>query len=223
MTPFQRHQMLNPAYGCYIWPSALVMAEFVWFFKSEFENKVLLEVGAGTSLPSLLLAKASILKRAILSDTQSTLPVIQGCVDLNTLEIPVHIQALNWGTFGTAEDSIDTFVQNTVEAKWNTKIDYIIGSDTFYEPSQFENLLTLVSYVIHQHNPQCKFITAYQERSPKRSIQYLLDKWHLKCKLIPKESFDFDEIKYTHPEDSLSKVKVNAGSLSSVFVLEISR
>lgn len=87
---------------------------------------------------------------------------------------------------------------------------------------EFENLLVLVSYVIHHHNSKCRFFTAYQERSPKRSIQYLLDKWKLQCRHIPKDSFEFDELKYIDREEGLSEVIVSAGTLSSVFLLEIS-
>jgi hypothetical protein len=76
--------------------------------------------------------------------------------------------------------------------------------------------------VIHKHNENCKFYTTYQERSPKRSIQYLLDKWRLKSRQILKDSFQFDELKYIDNEDDESEVKVNAGTLSSVFLLEIS-
>jgi hypothetical protein len=87
---------------------------------------------------------------------------------------------------------------------------------------EFENLLVLVSYVIHRHNPNCKFYTTYQERSPKRSIQYLLDKWKLQCRQISLDSFDFDQLKYIDAEDESSEVKVSAGTLGSVFLLEIS-
>jgi hypothetical protein len=87
---------------------------------------------------------------------------------------------------------------------------------------EFENLLVLVSYIIHNHNPNCKFFTTYQERSPKRSIQYLLDRWDLQCRQISIESFDFDELKYIDAKDETSKVKVSAGALGSVFLLEIS-
>lgn len=86
---------------------------------------------------------------------------------------------------------------------------------------EFENLLVLVSYVIHHHNPNCHFFTTYQERSPKRSIQYLLDKWKLQCRQIPNDSFDFDELKYIDRDQELSEVIVSAGTLSSVFLLEI--
>ena len=172
----------------------------------------------------------------ILSDIPDIIPVVKDCLSLNQITNKnIWINAIEWGSFGT-ENSIDTLI-----AKLDHKMDYILGSDTFYEPSrnvdqiahavfhvadfvvEFENLLVLVSYVIQHHNPSCKFFTTYQERSPKRSIQYLLDKWKLKCRLIPKEAFDFDETKYMDDqENTQSQVKVHAGTLSSVFLLEIS-
>lgn len=38
------YQVLDAAYGCYIWPSALVMGEFVWHQRDLFKNKTVLEV-----------------------------------------------------------------------------------------------------------------------------------------------------------------------------------
>ena len=73
-----------------------------------------------------------------------------------------------------------------------------------------------------------------------------MDKWGLQCKLIPRESFEFDELRFTddntmsidyseeeeeeeeeaeeiHPnKDHIQSVKMNANSLSSVFMLVIS-
>lgn len=175
----------------------------------------------------------------IVTDIESILPVIHDCLKLNDIQETVRIEALEWGQFGSPK-SIDYLIRNTVQAEWDTKIDYIIGSDTFYDPSgkkrlnkndknsyisyiEFENLLVLVSYVIHQHNQNCVFFTAYQERSPKRSIQHLLDKWDLQCRLIPKDLFEFDELKYIDDEDDESEIKVNSGTLSSVFMLEITK
>ncbi|CAO3635159.1 unnamed protein product [Mucor hiemalis] len=197
------------------------MGEFVWHYRSLFAGATVLEVGAGTSIPSLVLAKASSVSNLLLTDIPEILPVIKSCLELNEIQSDVWVQALEWGIFGT-DTSIDTLI-----TKIDGKIDYIIGSDTFYEPLQFENLLVLISYVIHHHNPSCKFFTTYQERSPKRSIQYLLDKWELQCRYIPKESFQFDELKYMDDEGEdnrdKSEVRVNAGTLSSVFLLEITK
>ncbi|KAI7906333.1 uncharacterized protein BX663DRAFT_496061 [Cokeromyces recurvatus] len=216
-------EMLDAAYGCYIWPSALVMGEFVWYNRHQFTNKTLLEVGAGTSIPSLVLSKSTNAK-LIISDMPNILPVIEGCLQLNCLKDDIGriwVRALEWGKFNT-DTSIDRLLQ-TVESKWpKTKIDFIFGSDTFYEPSHFEDLLMSVSFIMHHHNPNCKFFTTYQERSPKRSIQYLLDKWNLKCRMISKDSF-FQDVKYVDPEDESSEVKVNAGTLYSIFLLEITK
>lgn len=220
------------------------MGEFVWHYRSLFAGATVLEVGAGTSIPSLVLAKASSVSNLLLTDIPEILPVIKSCLELNEIQSNVWVQALEWGIFGT-DTSIDTLI-----TKIDANIDYIIGSDTFYEPFrkkktfkskqlslrysqynkpliEFENLLVLISYVIHHHNPNCKFFTTYQERSPKRSIQYLLDKWELQCRYIPKESFQFDELKYMDDEGEdnrdKSEVRVNAGTLSSVFLLEITK
>ncbi|KAL7328458.1 hypothetical protein PS15p_206727 [Mucor circinelloides] len=211
-------EVLDAAYGCYIWPSALVMGEFVWHQRDLFKNKTVLELGAGTSIPSIVVGKSTPSAHLILSDIPEILPVVRNCIMLNDIH-GAWIQAIEWGQFG-AENSVDTLIDR-VEKERNTKIDYILGSDTFYEPSQFENLLVTVSFIIQKHNGSCRFYTTYQERSPKRSIQYLLDKWKLKCRQISKESFQFDELKYIDNEDDESEAKVNAGTLSSVFLLEI--
>ncbi|KAK4518408.1 uncharacterized protein ATC70_008625 [Mucor velutinosus] len=212
-------EVLDAAYGCYIWPSALVMGEFVWHKRNHFKDKTVLELGAGTSIPSIVIGKSTPSAHLILSDIPEILPVVRSCIRLNDIH-GTWIQAIKWGQFGS-ECSIDALLDR-VEKERNTKIDYILGSDTFYEPSQFENLIVTVSFIIQKHNANCIFYTAYQERSPKRSIQYLLDKWKLKCRQISKESFQFDELKYIDNEDDESEVKVNAGTLSSVFLLEIS-
>ncbi|KAI8983007.1 putative methyltransferase-domain-containing protein [Pilobolus umbonatus] len=223
-------ESLDPAYGFYIWPSSLVMSEFIWHYQEYFGDCTVLEVGAGTSLPSLLLSKLENRPRIILTDIPAIIPVIHENLTLNEISVSddqVWVAPLLWGCLGDTT-SID-HVTNTVEREWKTRIDYVIGSDTFYEPSEFENLIVMISYIIQEHNPECKFFTAYQERSSNRSIQYLLDKWKLKCRLILKDSFYFDESKYLNlsdideEEDNASEVKVNAGVLASVFLLEISR
>ncbi|KAI8887175.1 hypothetical protein K501DRAFT_242897 [Backusella circina FSU 941] len=215
-------EVASAAYGCYIWPSALVMADFIWFNKERFSNRIVLEVGAGTSLPSLVLLQSPSPPRIIVSDTPSILPVSEACLALNGIKPNperVWLKPLEWSQCNT-ENNIDSLISE-IESNWNGNIDYIIGSDTFYDPSEFENLLVLVSFIIHKHNPHCTFYTTYQERSSKRSIQYLLDKWKLKCRLIPRNAFQFDEQRYTQDDDISSQIKTNAGILTSVFLLEI--
>ncbi|KAF7721182.1 Methyltransferase-like protein 23 [Apophysomyces ossiformis] len=219
-------EVLDPAYGCYVWPSAIVMADYVWHVRHDFDNRTILEVGAGTSLPSLVLAKITSGSHFILSDTDAILPVIRSELQLNDLKEGKRLQVreLLWGEMGTPP-AVDRLVQD-VEAE-GRKIDYVLGSDTFYDPADFEKLLMVISYIIHCHNHSCIFLTSYQERSAKRSIQHLLDKWKLQCRLIPKDSFDFDEYRFVDVEDDmqderyLPHIRMSTESLSSVFLLKI--
>ncbi|KAI8374112.1 putative methyltransferase-domain-containing protein [Radiomyces spectabilis] len=214
-------EVLDAAYGCYIWPSALVMGDYVWYHRHDlFSNAVVLEMGAGTSLPSLILAKGQYASRLILTDLPSALPVIRSCLSCNNIEESdkLWVRPLLWGELGS-EHGVDRLVEK-VKAQWHTSVDYILGSDTFYDPADFEKLLMTVAYIILKHNPKCKFITSYQERSAKRSIQYLLDRWQLHCRLIPRDSF-FNEDRFSGHEHPVA-AKVNAGTLASVFLLEIS-
>ncbi|RUS28451.1 hypothetical protein BC938DRAFT_481872 [Jimgerdemannia flammicorona] len=38
-------EVLDPSYGCYLWPSSLVLAEYVWHERLKFLNSTVLEVG----------------------------------------------------------------------------------------------------------------------------------------------------------------------------------
>jgi hypothetical protein len=73
-------------------------------------------------------------KSLILSDIPEILPIIEGCLKLNRIDQDIWVKAIEWGTFGT-ESSIDHLTKQ-VETELNASIDYIIGSDTFYEPSR---------------------------------------------------------------------------------------
>ncbi|KAF9927805.1 hypothetical protein FBU30_002850 [Linnemannia zychae] len=76
------------------------------------------------------------------------------------------------------------------------KIDLVIGSDTFYNPPDFESLLSTVSFIINRHNTDCIFLTTYQNRSAKRNIDHLLEKWGLEGRVIERETFNFDHNKF---------------------------
>jgi predicted nicotinamide N-methyase len=112
------------------------MSEFVWHERCKFLNKTVLEVGAGTSLPSLVLGKYASSIQLILSDIPSILPVIHGCLELN--EIDAQVRAIEWGTFGQ-ENSVDKVIHE--------KIDVILGSDTFYDPSRKEMFVFILCFL----------------------------------------------------------------------------
>lgn len=91
-------------------------------------------------------------------------------------------------------------------------LDYIIGSDIFYDPSVFESILVTVSFILDA-NPAAKFVFSYQERSTDWSIESLLKKWDLKCLHI-----NIDRIGL---EAGVNLQDFMAGH--SIFLLEISR
>lgn len=65
----------------------------------------------------------------------------------------------------------------------------------------FEPLLATVSYILCQHNPESVFLTTYQDRSAKRNIDHLLQKWGLEARVIAWEEFGFDMCKYVALDD----------------------
>lgn len=66
----------------------------------------------------------------------------------------------------------------------------------------FEPLLATVSFIINRHNPDCVFLTTYQNRSAKRNIDHLLEKWGLEGRVIDWEAFDFDMSKFVSGGDA---------------------
>ena len=63
-------------------------------------------------------------------------------------------------------------------------LDLILGSDCFYDPSVFEDIVVTVAFLL-ERNPAARFLCTYQERSADWSIEHLLNKWGLFCSHVP--------------------------------------
>ncbi|CAH2048232.1 unnamed protein product [Thlaspi arvense] len=48
---------MKEEYGLFVWPCSVILAEYVWQQRSRFRGSMILELGAGTSLPGLVAAK----------------------------------------------------------------------------------------------------------------------------------------------------------------------
>ncbi|KAJ8950178.1 hypothetical protein NQ314_008031 [Rhamnusium bicolor] len=165
-------ELLQASYSFYTWPSAPVLAWFLWENRHELQDKRVLELGSGTALPGIVAAKCGAI--VTLSDS-ATLPkslahTKRSC-ELNNLIVNQHIKVigLTWGLFLSNLDSIGP-------------IDLILGSDCFFEPANFEDILVTVAYLL-EPNIDAKFICTYQERSSDWSIEHLLAKWDLDCQV----------------------------------------
>ncbi|XP_044152108.1 methyltransferase-like protein 23 isoform X1 [Bufo gargarizans] len=171
-------EVLDSEYGMYVWPCAPVLAQYIWFHRASVTGKRVLEVGAGVSLPGIVAAKCG--ANVILSDSvvlpQCLENCFRSCAQNNLTEIPVI--GLTWG-----EISPDLLAL--------PPIDIILGSDVFYEPKDFEDVLVTVHFIM-ERNPSAEFWTSYQVRSANWSIESLLHKWHLRCLNIPLKTFNAD-------------------------------
>lgn len=130
----------------------------------------MLEIGSGTALPGIVAAKCG--AKVTLSDSVTlpkSLAHIRRSCQLNGLNINENIKliGLTWGLFLNSFEALGP-------------VDLILGSDCFYEPSVFEDILVTVSFIIDL-NPSAKFLCTYQERSSDWTIEPLLAKWNLKC------------------------------------------
>ncbi|KAI8845409.1 hypothetical protein BC829DRAFT_445753 [Chytridium lagenaria] len=96
-------------------------------------------------------------------------PKRRNSAKLNKLD--VQIQGLNWG------DAL-TDVQD---------VDVVLGADVFYERENFEALVATLALLMRRSKSSCRAIIAYQERSSRRSIQELLDRFGLCARGIAKE------------------------------------
>ncbi|KAI8906497.1 putative methyltransferase-domain-containing protein [Powellomyces hirtus] len=172
------HELLDGTYGSFVWPSALVLSAYVHFLGSAFRGKRVLELGCGTALPGLVAAKLGA-AQVVLTDSRQLPHVLANtelAVRANRCEETCAVAALEWGEFPPLVGDPCAF-------------DYVLGADVFYEPEMFDTLLATVVYILKKSPPSAAFITAYQERSSRRSVQHLLDRYGLTCTLVDKADF----------------------------------
>nr|XP_018916519.1 PREDICTED: methyltransferase-like protein 23 [Bemisia tabaci] len=166
-------ELLQASYSFYTWPSAPILAWFLWEHRNELAGKYIVELGAGTALPGILAAKCG----AVVTLTESaclpkSIQHIKRCCEINNLQQnQVRVLGLTWGLF----------LSNLIDLG---PVDLIIGSDCFYDPTVFEDIIVTVAFIL-QNNPHARFLSVYQERSSDWTIEHLLHKWNLSCEHIP--------------------------------------
>ncbi|ODM94688.1 Methyltransferase-like protein 23 [Orchesella cincta] len=164
---------MQASYGLYVWPSAPILAWYLYEHRQYLPGKRVLELGAGTALPGVVAALLG--AQVTLSDSAKLPHCLDQCertARVNGVGDKVKVIGLTWGLF------LNTLTQ------LKGQVDLLLGSDCFYDPSVFEDLISTVAYIL-EHNPQAKFLTTYQERSADWSIEHLLKKWGLNCKHVP--------------------------------------
>ena len=61
-------ESIEADFGAYVWPSSVVLAQYIWFNRHQLVEKSFLEIGSGTSLPSIVAFKCAKPKALILAD-----------------------------------------------------------------------------------------------------------------------------------------------------------
>ncbi|EGZ26856.1 hypothetical protein PHYSODRAFT_257657 [Phytophthora sojae] len=167
-------------YGLFVWPSALLLSRFVAREADRLcRDKVVLELGCGTGLPSILAAlcgatKVYLTDRADAADIQLN---AEANIKLNKLEGRAEFIPLTWG---------DMHISDEVAAIFKT-VDVVLAADCFYQSEDFEKVIATVALIFrYSASTSCKFVFSYQLRSINRSIAPLLSRWGLTAKSLDK-------------------------------------
>ncbi|KAI5075178.1 hypothetical protein GOP47_0009254 [Adiantum capillus-veneris] len=158
-------EVIEEDYGLYIWPSSIVLAEYIWQQKDRFAGVQVLELGAGTGLPGIVAAKLG--AHVILTDVENNSKVFENASrNCEQNAVDCKILGLTWGDWDSSTLDI--------------KPDIVLGADVLYNASDFDDLFATVASLL-QKKPEAVFITAYEPRSGHRSIEFLMVKWKLQC------------------------------------------
>ncbi|XP_003217233.1 histone-arginine methyltransferase METTL23 [Anolis carolinensis] len=169
-------EVLDPQYGMYVWPCAVVLAQYIWFHRRLVCGKNVLELGAGVSLPGIVAAKCG--AKMTLSDNAEFPQCLDNCrrsCQMNNLA-SVSVTGITWGHISPSLLALSL-------------VDIIVASDVFFEPEDFEDILSTVHYLMRK-NRHAQFWTTYQVRSADWSIEGLLYKWEMECICVPLQSFE---------------------------------
>jgi predicted nicotinamide N-methyase len=118
-------------YWAKVWPSAIALVKVLQKHPSLIRDKMVLELGAGIGLPSLLMANEA--KTIQVSDYDSE------AVELFRKNI-AHLQLHN----------VQALQMDWNDLPENIDPEVIILSDVNYDPTQFESLTKLIQKFIHQ-------------------------------------------------------------------------
>jgi len=164
--------------GLHIWPASLFLAEYISQNADLFKDKVVLELGAGVSLPSIVAAKIGA-RRVILTDLPDCHENIKVNLKLNDVKEPLaQVKKLVWGrSFGAADFHVDV----------------ILGADIFYDEKLFEAAVVTVKYLLESRakekiNGKEKeipyFLTLFQKRGTSTELYKTLTVWDLHWECI---------------------------------------
>eukprot|EP00981_Chlorochromonas_danica_P002111 scaffold424_cov165-Ochromonas_danica.AAC.11 len=140
--------------GCHFttWSSASLLAAYLVCHSEEVvRDKAVIEIGAGTALPSMISGLCGA-KSLLITDRDNADPLyalIQTSAKANGIDSLCQLQALDWR---------EGYILPS------HPIDIILGADIFYNVEDFESLIKLLSQLLELH-PHALCLIGYQDRS----------------------------------------------------------
>jgi len=164
--------------GWTVWDGSIVLSKYLekQFSKNYFQNKRIIELGAGCGLVGIVAGLLG--AEVVLTDMQSVLLQLQENVNLN---IPssssnpskVTVQQLTWG-----EDV----------RHFNPPFDMIISADVIYQCMEVESLISSLVDLSDQNTIILIAYESHDQITPKNFQQQVQKKFHMK--IIPVEELD---------------------------------
>ena len=162
------YSSLSSNKACFVWPSAIKLANRIASNPHLVRSKRILELGCGVGFLSVVAAK---LGASAVIATDSDINFVEKTKDLNpSVENILTCRRYIWGNLGAILKDFGT-------------LDLIIAADCFYESHQFEEIIKTVAYLLHV-NSSCKFLFSYPVRDSLKSIRILLKEYKLKGELV---------------------------------------
>jgi methyltransferase-like protein 23 len=202
-------EIMQSRFGCYIWPSAIILTNFLVEYLSKTKYACVLELGCGIGICGLVLnAKFKVM--TILSDYDDFIieNLAQNILQNQSVLRNCSAKKLDWDI---ESDILSTIPEKTL----------VIGADLFYNPKSFEGLVQTISVILH-NSAKNSCIIAYQERSSKRSLTPLLRKFNLRgTQIFPiYEDINDNFLFYEGSEEMGAKRFVNDES-NSIYLFQI--
>uniref|UniRef100_A0AAV1U7U5 Uncharacterized protein n=1 Tax=Peronospora matthiolae TaxID=2874970 RepID=A0AAV1U7U5_9STRA len=183
----EAHEENDKHYGLFVWPSAHLLCRFI---ASEadtiFRNNVILELGCGTGLPSILAGLCGA-RKVYLTDRPDAADIKRNAeanIEVNNIQTRADFIPLKWGDMHVSDEVLSIF----------RTVDIVLAADCFYQSEDFEKVLATVALIVRcSSSTACKFYFTYHLRSLKRSIAPLLARWGFTAMSFDKSKFLSDE------------------------------
>lgn len=198
-------ESLDVNFSMYVWPCAVVLAQWVWYNQNILNGCNILEIGAGTALPSIVAAKTCNPASLVITDDSFQPNCIENCkksCQKNNIKFEmitkdtkmehnsnVYIGGLTWGEISSLFMKFGTL-------DYPPYPDIILGSDCFFDETLFDSILFTVTQLLKggsERNKNCKFVCTFQERNNERLLlETYFKNWNLQCKEIDLKEFKAD-------------------------------